>query len=262
MARRPTKRSSLLDTYYSTSHDSNYSENLNDYIESQMKEYENHLNNVQDKIENQYDKLMGSAYSQMKMKLSEQQKLDALRARIKSGAKPTRPSPPSGIPTQQYVDNIEEFTDQTHNISLTYGNGAVQMEYGTTQIVGMDKVEWWEYILLYGFSKAFKLSVEYNKVKHLINSPTVKNRTRSLKTLIVTLKPKSARGSVLYREKKLHMELPHKKVTKVEEYESEYFLYEDKFETFEIDQEQFYIALEKFLKESKVHQSLINQVIK
>lgn len=201
-------------------------------------------------------------------KIMTQSQLEELKRMIKEGAmagngktantisrRKVGVKPPA---SQSYITNdIDKFTDQTHGISLTYGTGSLYNEYISRKIVGMDKVEWWEYILVYGFLKAAKLSIEYQKVKHLIEKGETLTRSKNLKTLVITLRPLTKN----YPEKKLYVELPHRAVSKVEEYESGYFLYEDTYQTQEIDNNQFRSAVEKFLIASKVHESLINKVL-
>jgi hypothetical protein len=169
------------------------------------------------------------------------------------------------------IDNIELFTPATHVVRLSTRVTSQYQQHGTKKIIGMEKVDWWEYVLIYGFFKATKLAYEYNIVKDLIKNPAhvvslvnkgvlvltfVPRKSNDLKEVVENIKGEDVvvKTGTWYRDFKLSIEIPYKTVTKVEEKKKGFFLYEETFETIEPDYEALGAKVSQELDDKKINE--------
>lgn len=177
------------------------------------------------------------------------------------------------------IDDIEKFTDATHDVSIKLVSSSYYTQTVTTKIIGMEHVEWWEYILLYGFIKGLKISYEYSKIKSKIDQNIETIRSVDGHVLEIILIPKGTNkpqqfkeivnGQRVIREKGtiygssiVRIEIPQIKIKKTQEYTKGYFMYEDTFDALEIDYDTFGLTFTELLTKNKIHESLINEIIK
>lgn len=212
--------------------------------------------------------------------------LDKLRRLIKEGAKkdvivkntptPVRTKTPM-ISDVVVVKDIENFTSETHDVLVELKSANYYSEQITTKIVGMETVDWWEYVLIYGFFKSLKLAYEYTKVKEYINKGVQSTRTVSGVNLEIKFISKmnnvkqnldTVNGQTVIRETgtvydlaTIYLDVPQKVESKTQEYHKGYFVYEDTFTTLVIDYDVFAEKIEQMLINYKVHPSLIQKII-
>jgi hypothetical protein len=188
-----------------------------------------------------------------------------------SAAKTKKPAQLRTIDKSVIIDNIELFTPATHVVRLSTKVTSQYQQHGTKKIIGMEKVDWWEYVLIYGFFKATKLAYEYNIVKDLIKNPAhvvslvnkgvlvltfVPRKSNDLKEVVENIKGEDVvvKTGTWYRDFKLSIEIPYKTVTKVEEKKKGFFLYEETFETIEPDYEALGAKVSQELDDKKINE--------
>lgn len=223
--------------------------------------------------------------------LSDKERIDKIREQIKKAAtleqdmsaarkKVTSPGSSSKQTTTLPVinevvriDNVEMFTDQTHGTLVRFIDNDYYTEQVETKVVGMEQVDWWEYVLIYGIFKALKISFEYTKLKEMIERGMKSTRTVSGKLLEINFVPRkkfeasrtydTLNGETVIRERGtkyesaiLLIEVPQNKVRKTQEYKQGYFLYEDTFDTLELDYNKLLHNFDEIVAKYNIHESL------
>lgn len=217
-------------------------------------------------------------------------KTDAIREMIMKGATmgytPQRPKPPSVgqkklpiIDNVKIVKNIEDFTPETYGVGVSFidhGHYSIQR---FTKIVGMEQVEWWEYVMVYGFIKAAYIYAQYSAKKELIKHGVQSTATVGGKVMGVNFYPKIKskpsenveilegqkvirRTGTLYEKKLIYIEIPLKKVPRKQEYQEGLFLYEENYEAFEPDFEKLKENLVPLLRAKNVPEAFIEIIVK
>lgn len=200
-----------------------------------------------------------------------------------ASAKKKKPAP-KVVDKITYIDNIELFTPTTHVVRVSTRETSQDRENGTRQIVGMETVDWWEYVLIYGFLKATKIAYEYNIVKDMVKNPQHIVSLVNKGVLVLKFIPKKSndvkeqlvktndiigeevllKTGTMYREFTLSIEIPYKTGKRKKEVKNGYFLYEENYETIEVDYEELGRKIAQELNDKKVNgdfkQIIINEI--
>lgn len=176
-------------------------------------------------------------------------------------------------------DDITTYTTETHTVRISTAVTSQEKEYGTRKIIGMETVDWWEYVLVYGFLKGTKIAYEYNIVKDLVNKPEHIVSLVDKGVVILTFTPKKfvpkeeiqndpntnenviIRTGTLCREVQLKIEIPYKKNETLEEVKKGFFLYEEKFEKLVPDYEALGVNIAKELNDKKMSNDFKLQIV-
>jgi hypothetical protein len=262
-------------------------------LSKQIKELEA-LNRIQENLKQVKNLPKSKAYST----LSDKEKYDKIRQEIRKGAtfiddmsaarkianipgSSTRDvkSSPQIINEVVVVDKVEFFTDQTHGAVVRFINNDYYSEQIETKVVGMEQVDWWEYVLIYGIFKALKISFEYTKLKEIVNRGMKSNRKVSGKLLEINLVPRkkfdatrtidTLNGKSVIRETGTKyesalfvIEVPQNKVRKTQEYKKGFFIFEDTFDTLEVDYNKLLHDLDEILIKNNIHESFKMEIKK
>jgi hypothetical protein len=99
------------------------------------------------------------------------------------------------LPVREEVKHITQIKDCTPD-DYTLSGELIKDFYDLMpapvekRIVGMESVEWWEYVLIYGVFKALKIATEYQKVKAYIDKPVIEYPSTVKQKLRITLTPR------------------------------------------------------------------------
>lgn len=289
-AKKKNKKKSLYDSFYGMWPDE-IENNVNKAmrsVEEQMQEYSVRLDAMLKKNE---------ANKKKKDMPIPQNDLEKLREMIRKGAKDNLQSISYGTGSMAFgskssinenksntpiisdvvrVKDLKDFTNDTHLVKLALKSADYYSEEITTKIVGMETVDWWEYILLYGFVKSLKLGYEYTKVKQFIDKGIKSTRTVSGQNLEITFVPKISdvkqnfdivgglkvirETGTVYDTVVLCLEIPKKSRPETHEYNKGYFVYEDSFSTLVIDYDALNEQIEKMLIDCNIHPTLIEEI--
>jgi hypothetical protein len=177
------------------------------------------------------------------------------------------------------VNKLPEFTSDSHLTYVRLVDNDYYSEIVETKIVGMEKVDWWEYVLIYGIFKALKISFEYTKLKDMIENGRKSSRTVSGKLVEINFTPKirfeakrnyeTLDGQNIIRETGtryesalLSVEVPQNKITKTNEYKIGYFLYEDTYDTLEVEYKKLVNDFDEIFAKYNIHESLKREIKK
>lgn len=289
-AAKKKKVQSLYDGFYGKWHDEiekKANSQVNKAIKSveqQMQEYALRLDAMMQ--QNHADRKKSEAPTSHT--ITQRNDLEKLRDTIRKGAKSstynvnTKKTTPlkTNIPVISNVvkvKDIDQFTNSTHRVEVGLKSANYYSEQITTKIVGMETVDWWEYVLIYGFVKSLKLGYEYTKVKEYIEKGVQSTRTVSGQNLFIKFIPKKKNdvkqiqdtvenqpvireSGTIYESGSLGFEVPQKSEVKTEEYRRGYFVYEDTFSTLVIDYDALNEQIDKMLIDSNVHPTLIEEI--
>jgi hypothetical protein len=265
MSRAPKKKKSLYDGFYGKWPEE-YETTVNKAmksVEEQMKDYALRLDEMMKR-----NAAKNAAQAPTSHTKTYRNDLEKLRDTIRKGAKKDninelvddikrkanakQPAKVQEIDEVVRFNNHALFTKDTHKVELALRSANYYSEQITTKIVGMETVDWWEYVLIYGFVKSFKLGYEYTKVKDLIQKGVQSSRTVSGQNLEIKFIPKKKNDvkrvqdtvdgkpvirvqGVVYEPQTICLEVPQKSEQRKEEYRRGYFVYEDTFSTLVID---------------------------
>jgi hypothetical protein len=169
-------------------------------------------------------------------------------------------------------NDISTYTPDTHMVKVSTKITHQDRENGTKKMIGMETVDWWEYVLIYGFFKATKIAYEFNIVKDMVKNPQHVVSLINKGAVVLTFVPKKGHDErsieydpklgmnvdvltgTLYREFQLPIEIPYKTGTKTVETKDGYFLYEETYETIEPDYEALGKRIASELEEKKINE--------
>lgn len=177
------------------------------------------------------------------------------------------------------IDNIQDFTSKTHTVYVRLIDHDYYSEMVDVKVVGMENVEWWEYVFLYGFFKQAKITFEYAKNSDLIKNGGKISKTVSGKRLEVVFSPKEIfspkrvadviDGQPVIREQgikysigRIFIEIPLNKVEKINEYKEGYFIFEEKNSILEPDFKKLINDFEEIQSMKNINPELVEEIKK
>lgn len=260
---KKNQKKSIYDSFYDS-----YTERISDYTK-QIEEYRNIKKTEDDKLREEIKRKAIMKYGNV----------DAPQKSPYYGPG-RKKAPPQYIMVNevQYIKEIERFTTDTHYVTLNLKRYDYYNAAAITRVVGIEEVEWWEYVLIYGFFKTLKISYEYEQHKPYLRQGVENKKLVNGFKLEIKFIPKQ-QGKVERKEEKLedkiviketgtvyepvllNLEIPQIKESKREVYQKGYFLFEDIYDTLVPDYKALNEQMEELLKPYSVHESLI-EVIK
>jgi len=269
-AKKKIEKKSLYDSFYGKWPNEITVNKVMKCVEEQVQDYV--LRYMENKIKTQ-------------VPVPQDKNFEKLRATIRKAAKGNKESTLYGeeknnntpiISDVVRIKDVKDFTNETHSVKLALQSAKYYNEEITTKIVGMETVDWWEYILLYGFFKSFKLGYEYTKVKEFIDKGVKSTRTVCGQNIEITFIPKQndvkenfviidgqriiRKTGTLCDTAVISLEVPQKQKPETHEYRKGYFVYEDSFSTLVIDFIALKEQIEKMLTDRNVHPTLIEEI--
>ena len=278
-AAKKKKLSSLYDQFYGKWPDEHEKQ-----VNKTMKSFEEQMKDYALRLDTMLKENRNNANTPTTNMITFEKDLNKIRDTIRKGAKKdatvkitSQKTNTPVISDVVQIKNIENFTNETHDVFVRLKYANYYSEQITTKIVGMENVDWWEYVLIYGFFKSLMLGYEYTKVKDYING-VQSTRTVSGQNLEIIFIPKKndvkqnfdtlngqtviRETGIIYDSATICLEVPQKGESKTEEYRKGYFVYEDSFTNLVIDYDALAEKIEQMLIDSKLHPTLIQEIIK
>jgi hypothetical protein len=179
---------------------------------------------------------------------------------------------------KRVIDKLEYFNIHTHKVNVKLVLTTIFEARTTSKLIGIETVDWWEYMFIYGFLKKFKISYEHEKHR---NAPKLSNNVKYVNKHVLNLKfnPVSEATNVqkieqikdnkkilvetgnVYRSVELNVEIPYVAVTKQIEVQRGYLLFEDTIETMEVDHSGLEKNVTDLLTEKNVNSDLKNKIL-
>lgn len=189
-------------------------------------------------------------------------------------------TPPLKIVDETVVLPMENFTNLTHSVHVYMNKqrGSYD-EKISTKLVGKKTVEWWEYFMIYGFTKRIKTEIALEKNRSMISKPRNTIEPKNKIGFGIVFHPKSNgkqekiltnfEGENIYKLKgtkyvqdQFIIDVPYIQKLETIEYLENGLIFEEKIDTFEPDYTSLLNSLEYELKLKKINDVLRLEIAK